>query len=64
MNRHPPVQADFDKGNGSCQGRTSLNGDLLMKVAEPETPLLERRGSLGLSSPQYNFPPECFDADD
>jgi hypothetical protein len=26
MNRHPPTQADFDNGNGSCQGRTSLNG--------------------------------------
>jgi hypothetical protein len=33
--RHPPTQADFDNGNGSCQGRTSLDGDLLMKVAEP-----------------------------
>jgi hypothetical protein len=36
MNRHPPRQADFDNGNGSCQGRTSLDGGLLMKVAEPE----------------------------
>ena len=36
MNCHPPTQADFDKGNGSCQGRTSLDGDLLLKVAEPE----------------------------
>jgi hypothetical protein len=36
MNRHPPRQADFDNGNGSCQGKTSLDGDLLMKVAEPE----------------------------
>jgi hypothetical protein len=36
MRLHPPTQADFDNGNGSCQGRTSLNGDLLMKVAEPE----------------------------
>lgn len=36
MNRHPPTQADFDKGNSSCQGRTSLDGDLLVKVAEPE----------------------------
>jgi hypothetical protein len=27
MNRHPPTQADFDNGNGSCQGRTSLDGD-------------------------------------
>ena len=36
MNRHPPTQADFDNGNGSCQGRTSFDGGLLMKVAEPE----------------------------
>ena len=36
MNRHPPMQADFDNGNGSCQGRTSLDGDLLMKVGELE----------------------------
>lgn len=36
MNRHPPAQADFDNGNGSCQGRTSFDGDLHMKVAEPE----------------------------
>ena len=26
MNRHPPGQADFDSGNGSCQGRTSFDG--------------------------------------
>ena len=64
MNRHPPTQADFDNGNGSCQGRTSLDGDLLMKVAEPE-PRCSNGGVLyRLSSPQYNFPPECFDADD
>jgi len=36
LNRHPPRQADFDNGNGSCQGRTSLNGGLHMKVAEPQ----------------------------
>jgi hypothetical protein len=36
LNRHPPAQADFDSGNGSCQGRTSFNGGLHMKVAEPE----------------------------
>jgi hypothetical protein len=30
MNRHPPRQADFDNGNASCQGKTSLDGDLLM----------------------------------
>ena len=34
MNRHPPGQADFDNGNGSCQGRTSFDGGLLMKVAK------------------------------
>jgi hypothetical protein len=28
VNRHPPTQADFENGNCSCQGRTSLDGDL------------------------------------
>ena len=32
LNRHPPRQADFDNGNGSCQGRTSFDGGLLMNV--------------------------------
>ena len=63
MNRHPPTQADFDSGNGSCQGRTSLDGDLLMKVAEPEPRCFEQRGSLPPSKPQYNFLLKCFDAD-
>jgi hypothetical protein len=59
MNRHPPTQADFDNGNGSCQGRTSLDGDLLMKVAEPEPRCCEQRGSLPPSKPQYKFSREC-----
>ena len=46
MNRHPPTQADFDNGNGSCQGRTSFDGGLLTKVAEPEPRCLQQRGSL------------------
>jgi hypothetical protein len=46
MNRHPPTQADFDNGNGSCQGKTSFDGRLLMKVAKPEPRCFERRGSL------------------
>jgi hypothetical protein len=64
MNRHPPTQADFDNGNGSCQGRTSLDGDLLMKVAEPEPRCLEQRGSLPPSKPQYKLSRECFGDDD
>jgi len=36
MSLHPPTQADFDNGNGSCQRRTSFDGGLLMKVAKPE----------------------------
>jgi hypothetical protein len=63
MNRHPPAQADFDKGNGSCQGRTSFDGGLLMKVAKPEPRCFERRGSLPPSQPQYKFSLECFGAD-
>ena len=64
MNLHPPTQADFDNGNGSCQGKTSLDGDLLMKVAEPGPRWFEQRGSLPPSKPQYKFSPECFDPDD
>jgi hypothetical protein len=64
MNRHPPTQADFDKANGSCQGRTSLDGDLLMKVAEPEPRCFEQRGSLPPSKSQYKFSRECFGDDD
>jgi hypothetical protein len=45
VNRHPSRQADFDNGNGSCQGRTSFDGGLLMKVAKPEPLCLEQRGS-------------------
>ena len=46
MNRHPSTQADFDNGNGSCQGKTSFDGGLLMKVAQPEPRCFEQRGSL------------------
>src|SRR3954451_555965 len=54
MNRHPPTPADFDKGNGSCQGRTSFDGGLLTRVAEPEARCFEQRGSTASQSP-YNF---------
>jgi hypothetical protein len=64
MNRHPPTQADFDNGNGSCHGRTSLNGGPLMKVAEPEPRCSNSGVLLPPSKPQYNFSLECFDADD
>jgi hypothetical protein len=64
LNRHPPTQADFDSGNGSCQGRTSLDGDLLMKVAEPEPRCFEQRGSLPPSKPQYKLSLECLEPDD
>src|SRR5579872_4861177 len=64
MNRHPPRQADFDNGNGSCQGKTSLDGDLLMKVAEPEPRCFDQRGSPPPSKPQYKLSWECFGDDD
>jgi len=65
MNHHPPTQAGFDKGNGSCQGKTSFDGDLPMKVAQPETPLLGTAGfSTAFPLSPYNFLLECFDADD
>jgi hypothetical protein len=49
MNRHPPTPAAFDNGNGSWQRRTSFDGGLLLKVAEPEPRCFERRGSLTAS---------------
>jgi hypothetical protein len=61
---HPPTQADFDKGNGSCQGRTSFSGGLLTKVAEPEPRCSNGGVLLPPSKPQYNFSLKCFDADD
>ena len=64
MNRHPPAQADFDNGNGSCQGRTSFNGGLHMKVAEPEPRCSNGGVLLPPSKPQYKFSLKCFDADD
>jgi hypothetical protein len=64
MSLHPPTQADFDNGNGSCQGRTSFDGGLLMKVAEPE-PRCSNGGVLyRLPKPQYKFSLGCFDRDD
>ena len=55
MNRHPPRRRGLTSGNGSWQGKTSLDGGLLMKVAEPEPRCFEQRGSLRLPTPQYNF---------
>jgi hypothetical protein len=64
MNRHPPTQADFDNGNGSCEGRTSFDGGLLMKVAEPEPRCSNGGVLLPPSKPQYKFSPKCFGDDD
>ena len=55
MSLHPPTPADFDNGNGSCQGKTSFDGGLLMKVAEPEPRCFERRGSLPPPSHNTSF---------
>ena len=33
MDRHSPTLAGFDNSNGSCEGGTSFDGGLLMKVA-------------------------------
>ena len=46
MNRHTSTPADFDNGNGSCQGKTSFDGRLPVKVATPEPRCFEQRGSL------------------
>jgi hypothetical protein len=64
INRHPPTQADFDNGNGSCQGRTSFDGGLLMKVAEPEPRCSNGGVLLPPSKPQYKFLLKCFENDD
>jgi hypothetical protein len=64
MNRHPPMQADFDNGNGSCQGRTSFNGGLLMKVAEPEPRCSNGGVLLPPPKPQYRLLLKCFEDDD
>jgi hypothetical protein len=61
MNRHPPTEAAFDKGNGSCERRSSFDGRLLMKVAKPE-PRCSNGGVLyRLPKPQYNFSLKCFE---
>jgi hypothetical protein len=44
LSRRPPTRAGFDNDNGSCQGRTSFDGGLLMKVAQVRTPLLRTAG--------------------
>jgi hypothetical protein len=44
MNRHRPTEAAFDNSNGSCEGGTSFEGGLLMKVAKPEPRCFEQRG--------------------
>jgi hypothetical protein len=64
MNRHPPTEAAFDKGKGSCEGRSSFDGRLLMKVAKPEPRCFERRGSLPPSQATIQFFVEMFDAVD
>jgi len=64
MSLHPPRQADFDNGNGSCQGKTSFDGGLLMKVAEPEPRCCQRRGSLPPPKTQYKYSMECSGVDD
>jgi hypothetical protein len=45
-NRHPPTGAAIDNSNGSCEGGTSFDGGLLMKVAKPEPRCFQQRGSL------------------
>jgi hypothetical protein len=64
MNRHPPTEAAFDKGNGSCERRSSFDGRLLTKVAKPEPRRFERRGSLPPSQATIQFFVEMFDAID
>jgi len=44
MNRHLPKQADFDNGNGSCQGRTSFDWWPSHEGCRARTPLLPTAG--------------------
>lgn len=57
-NRHPPQQAAFDKGNGSCQGKTnSMAAFVGMKAADKE-PRCSNSGVLFyrlLPKTPYNF---------
>jgi len=55
MNRHPPAQAAFDKGNGSCQRRTSFDGGLLTKGCQARTPMLRTGGSFPPPSHNTSF---------
>jgi hypothetical protein len=65
MNRHTSTPADFDNGNGSCQGKTSFDGRLPGEGCHARTPLLRTAGfSTGPPQPQYNFSSKCFNADD
>jgi len=50
MNCHPPTQADFDNGNGSCHGGSSFQGGLLRKVAKREPRCFQQRGLYRLPS--------------
>jgi hypothetical protein len=64
MNRHLHKQADFDNGNGSCQGRTSFDWWPSHEGCRARTPLLPTAGFYPPSKPQYNLSLECFEADD
>jgi hypothetical protein len=60
MNRHPPTGAAFDNCNGSCEGGTSFDGVLRMKVAKPGPRCFYQRGSLPPSKATIHFLIEMF----
>jgi hypothetical protein len=65
MNRHPPTQAGFDNGNGSCHGGNSFDGGLPHEGCQARTPAAWNGGVLyRLPQPQYNFLLKCLDAED
>jgi hypothetical protein len=55
MNRHPLVQAAFDNGSGSCQGKNILVLLSFWHEGYPQrTPLREQRGSfISAFSPKH-----------
>jgi hypothetical protein len=60
INRHPPTPADFDIGNGSCQGRTSLEWWPSHEGCQVRTPLLPTAGSSPAFHATIQFFAEMF----
>jgi len=60
MNRHPPAEADFDKGNDSCDGRVALMVALQHEVAKSGPRCPPAAGFLPPSQPTIQVFTEMF----